>query len=301
MTRLQKISSLFLLCFAGLSMAQCPPSNFSQKDSEKLIANKFQVKDVALRNNLAIELLACIESTDPYWRDTIAFTSNSIWLRSNLLSNETVQAMRIQLLADIENSDDFDGFRRPFAALLLSEVARVDRIKETFSAEEFNALIAPTANYMASISDYRGFDEKTGWRHAVAHSSDLVLQLSINPRIDAEQQKQLLDALATQIAPASNVFYQYGEPERLQRAVYYAYQTHKLDDTYWQQWFERISSPAPLENWGSAFTTQAGLAKRHNTLNFLFALCAIAYSDKNEKSASLTTFCDASFKRINGG
>lgn len=301
MNHINKLLSLPLFFFTGISMAQCPPANFSQQDSEKLVAQKFQINDDALRNNLAFGLLSCIGSPDPYWRDTIAFTSLSIWLRSNLLDIETVQVMRAQLLADLENSEDPEGFRRPFAALLLSEVARVDRIKETFSAEEFNALIAPTANYMASINDYRGFDEKTGWRHAVAHSSDLILQLSLNLRINAEQQAQLLDALAKQIAPSSNVFYQYGEPERLQRAVYYAYQSKKLDDTYWTKWFDSLSSPAPLESWGSAFTSQAGLAKRHNTLSFLFTLCATAYSDKSEKSASLTKYCDASFKRINGG
>jgi hypothetical protein len=33
------------------------------------------------------------------------------------------------------------------------------------------------AALVRSIRDYRGFDEREGWRHAVAHTSDAMLQL----------------------------------------------------------------------------------------------------------------------------
>jgi hypothetical protein len=151
-------------------------------------------------------------------------------------------------------------------------VARTDRIDNTFTPAMRAELVEVAANYLASVHDYRGFSETEGWRHGVAHGSDLVLQLVLNPNIDAAQIERLMNAVATQVAPRGEVFYIYGEPGRLARAVFYAWARETVAPAFWQAWFGGIENPAPMGNWNEAFTSQAGLARRHNTMAFLLAL-----------------------------
>jgi hypothetical protein len=127
-------------------------------------------------------------------------------------------------------------------------------------------------SYMRSIRDYRGFDEREGWRHAVAHTSDAMLQLSVHPRTSKAQLDQMLAAIATQVAPAGEHFYIYGEGDRLAQAVFYIAKRklHTADE--WRAWFEQVAAPAPLASWREAWTSQSGIARRQNTMQFLSML-----------------------------
>jgi hypothetical protein len=122
------------------------------------------------------------------------------------------------------------------------------------------------------VRDYRGFDAREGWRHGVAHSSDLMLQLAVNPRTTKAQLDQMLAAIASQIAPAGEHSYIYGEGDRLAQAVFYIAKRklHTADE--WRKWFEQVAAPAPLANWRDAWTSQSGIAKHHNTMQFLTTL-----------------------------
>ena len=197
----------------------CPPPPLTRNDLDALKAGDFAVSSAEERNRLAVVLLACFDDPDPAVRDGIVFEGLSHWLRAGELAPETIRALAAQLspaLAD--SSGDPTGFRKPFAALLLSEVARSDRLEPVLDDASRTALAHLAARYLASVTDYRGFDPREGWRHGVAHGADLVLQLGLNPRLDATDIEALLAALAQQVAPAGPVFYTFGEPERLARS-----------------------------------------------------------------------------------
>ena len=76
--------------------------------------------------------------------------------------------------------------------------------------------------------------------------SDLMLQLAVNPRTTKAQLDQMLAAIATQVAPAGEHFYIYGEGDRLAQAVFYIAKRklHTADE--WRKWFEQVAAPAPL-------------------------------------------------------
>ena len=171
-------------------------------------------------------------------------------------------------------AEDPDGFRAPFAALVLSEVARIDRIAAWMSPKQRNALLVAGADYLVSVRDYRGFDAGQGWRHGVAHGADLLMQLALNPALDRAQLDRILAAVATQVAPAGEHAYTYGEPERLARPVIFVLKRGLHDDVAWSLWLQGVVAPAPMADWSGAFGSQAGLAKRHNTRAFLLALYA---------------------------
>ena len=105
-------------------------------------AAEWSVADDARRQALAIALADCLASPDPVLRDDLAFEALSHWMRAGLLGPTTLQTLRLALLPQLRpESVDPAGFRQPFAALALSEVARVDRLEPYLSSEERAGLL----------------------------------------------------------------------------------------------------------------------------------------------------------------
>jgi hypothetical protein len=205
----------------------------------------FAVEDDEHRNRLAIALLTCTGESDPDIRDGVVYEGLATWLRGSQLTAATVGHLRSNLQEQLRGPEDPDGFRKPFAALVLAEVARTDRIEPAFTSAQREQLVQVASTYLSGVRDYRGFSAAEGWRHGVAHGSDLALQLILNPNINAEQVQRLLSAIAVQVAPAGAVFYIYGEPGRLARAAFYALRREDLPSQDGYAWLHRLADPDP--------------------------------------------------------
>ncbi len=263
--------SLVLLLAAPALRADCLAIDGGRGGLLALKSDAFSVDDDARRQQLALQLVDCLGSADPELRDGVAFEALSTWMRADQLEVSTLQALRRQLLERLQAPDDALGVRRPFVVLVLSEVARVDRLAARFSVEELGDLVDACVAFLDRIDDYRGFENGVGWRHQVAHGADWVLQLVLNPRVDEAAAARLLDALGRQIAPP-DVAYRHGEPERIARAVFFAHQRDVLDSVYWDRSFGRLADPTPFPSWRAAGLDESGLARRHDVLAFLHAL-----------------------------
>ena len=274
------------LAFSSASVAQCPPQSMTRGELFELKAQAFVVDDDAARNRLALDLLGCLADPDPKMRDGVVYEAIATWGRGELLLPDTLQALRGGLIAKLKGEDDPQQFRRAFAALVLSEVARVDRIKPVFSDTERQQLATVAADFIRGVEDYRGYDEQVGWRHQVAHASDVVLQLALNPQMPTESVMEMLDAMSVQIAPAA-VGYTHSEPERFARAAFYAHQRGALNADWWQGWLSRVTAAAPAESWAAAQQTKAGITRRNNLFAFLFALHFAAANADNEAGNEL--------------
>jgi hypothetical protein len=265
----------------------CPPTGYARESLIELKQNGFMIAEQEQRDKLAVDLMGCLADPDPALRDGVAFEGVSTWMRGQQLSTGTVLAIYANLLNQVQDPSDANGFQQPFAALMLAEVARVDRLENVLSPEMRGELVDVATRYLTGVTDYRGFSDTEGWRHGVAHGSDLVVQLVLNPNILPPQIEQLMGAVASQIAPAGAVFYVYGEPGRLARAAYYAWSRGIVDDAFWNGWFAGITNPRPMDNWGQSFASQSGLAKRNNTLSFLLALHFNAILAEDESGQAL--------------
>jgi Protein of unknown function (DUF2785) len=277
--------------------ALCPPAPWSRAELVALRNSEFVLPESEKRNQLALGLLSCLGDPDPELRDGVAFTGLSHWLRAKELDAATQLALAERLLAMLGKEMDPAGFERPFAALVLSEVARADRIEPVLPEPLLRAVTDRTVAFLETVTDYRGFDPREGWRHSVAHGADLVLQLGVNPRVAAAGQRALLEALARQIAPAE-VFYHFGEPERLARAVFFVHQRGDLDQKFWDEWFARRGDAAPLASWGASYESLQGLARRHDTVAFLQAVAFAARSNRSPQSEKLAALADRELTRI---
>jgi len=295
--------SLELVQISALAAGQCPPPGYGLPELFDIKRSGFVVGDDQERNALAIGLLACLANPDPAVRDGVVYEGIAHWLRDDSPSRRTIDSLFAGLMEQISAGPDSNGFRQPFAALILSEVARTDRMAETLTDAKREKLVEAAAGYLSGVRDYRGFSEAEGWRHGVAHGSDLVLQLVLNPHIDADQVQRLVAAVFSQVAPDGELFYHYGEPERLARATFYAWRRDVVGHSAWAEWFEAVSSPQPLEGWQASFSSQAGLAKRHNTLAFLLVMHLYATAAENEQGRyeELDNMVMQAIDRVTGG
>jgi len=295
-TRLRSGIGALLLGSAAAAAAACPPAGLDTAALEALKKAEWAVPDDTRRQALALELLDCLASPDPRLRDELAFDALSRWLRGKLVTPATLQAMRAALLPQLRpDATDAAGFRQPFAALALAEVARADRLQPFLSPAERAELVDAAAAYLRGVRDYRGFDAREGWRHGVAHGADLVLQLGLHPALDAVQLKMLLAAIAAQVAPAGEHFYVYGEGERLMAPVFYIARRNAFPAEEWSAWFGALAAARPK----AAPPTAASLAARHNLSQFFLSLYAsLKESGTPEMQARLLPGVTAALKSL---
>lgn len=269
MRKLVVVALLFGSFACVPAMASCPPEGQSRESLEALKALQFTLPDPQARQALAEGLVDCLGDPDPALRDGIAYEALAHWMRAGELDELGLRTLRDALYAALA-ADDADGFRRPFAALVLSEIARTNRVEPWMTPEERGAMVEAAARYMASIEDYRGFDDKAGWRHGVAHGSDWLMQLALDPALDRGQLDRILAAVATQVVPSQAHAYVFGEPGRLARPVLFVAKRGLHTEAEWTAW---MSAFAPkLGDAKRAYADAAWLARRHDLLAFLTAL-----------------------------
>jgi hypothetical protein len=249
--------------------AACPPEGRTKENLLALKALQFTVPDAAERQALAEGLVDCLGEPDPAIRDGVAYEALAKWMRAKEIDAAGLRTLRDRLTAMLRE-DDPDGFRRPFAALVLSEVARTDRVAPWMSPEERNAMVDAAAAYVEGIGDYRGYDDREGWRHGVAHGADWLMQLSLNDALERKQLDRILLAVSSQVVPNATHAYVFGEPGRLARPVLFIAKRGVYTPTEWEAW---LSAFAPrLGDKERAYMDSAWLAKRHDLLAFLTAL-----------------------------
>jgi hypothetical protein len=272
MNRLQAAVASLLLFAAPARALDCAPAGAGRAELEALRAGGFELTDDVRRQALALGLVDCLGDPDPAIRDGIAFEALQRWLRADAVTPATRQAMLPRLLAASDPAaPDASGVHRPFAILVLSEVARTDRLHPWMDEASRGAVLERAVGFLTTLRDYRGFDPREGWRHGVAHGADLVTQLVLNPALGRAEVDRLMAAVASQVIPPGEHAYVEGEPERLARALLYAAQRglHSADD--WQAWLARLMEAPPGLPWSETFSRREILMRRHNLAAFLYA------------------------------
>lgn len=270
--------------FAAHAASACKPLGMSKAELRALKAAEFEIANEKERERFAFALLECLASPDPELRDKIAYEAYVALMRGENLDAEVVRRLGGELIVILQKEEsDPNGFEKPFAALVLAEVARTDRVGDTLNDEGRQALVDAAAAYLTFVTDYRGFDDTEGWRHGVAHTADLAMQLAFNTKTSAAQLQNLRDAVMVQIIPDTTHFYIYGEPARLARPILVMAMNEAFTEEEWAAWFAALADPAPLENWGEAYESKRGLARLHNLKAFGQAVYVNADASENEK------------------
>lgn len=279
----------------ALAAPACPPEGWPLERLETLRQSGFVVADPGERATLAYALSNCLAASDPQLRDELAYEALSTWMRKGELAPDTLRALRDRFYAMLGEPDP-DGVAWPFAALALSEVARTDRISPWMTPAERTAMVLRAVTYLESVRDYRGFEPGEGWRHGVAHGADWLMQLTLNPALDAPQLHRIVDAVAAQVVPATGVAYVFGEPQRLAAPIVYAAQRGVRDEAGWTAWFAalvpRLGDPS------QAWKDPAWLARRHDLVAFLQAVYVEANQSTDKRTRTVIPGVVAALKAL---
>ena len=146
------------------------------------------------------------------------------------------------------------------------------------------------------MQDYRGFDDKQGWRHGVAHGADWLMQLALNPALDRAQAGRILAAVATQAVPESAHAYVFGEQGRLVRPVVAVARHGLLTDADWATWF--ASLPPRMGEAELAYADSDWLARRHDLMTFFTSLYLEADQSSDERIRALKPAVVAALKTV---
>lgn len=286
---------LLLLSAAPPAFAACPPEGQSRESLQALKVLKFAMPDAGERRALALGLADCLGDPDPALRDGIAYEALAHWLRAGGLDADATRALRDRLYALIDGGEG-EGFARPFAALVLSEVARSDRIAPWMTPVERESMVGKAAAYVETVEDYRGFDDAEGWRHGVAHGADWLLQLALNPALERMQLDRILAAVAAQAVPERAHAYVFNEPGRLARPVLYIAKRDLHSEADWQAWF--ASLPPRLGDPELAYADSAWLARRHDLMAFFLSLYLEADQSEEAPIRALKPAIVAALKQV---
>lgn len=242
-------------------------------------------------------LAACLGDPDPAMRDDFAFTLWSEGLRGKYLTPAQMRYTLGLLTRMVAAPDDVAGFRRPFAALTLSEIARADRVEAFLTEAELHALTETAAAYLRGVHDYRGFIAGEGWRHGVAHGADAMLQLALNPRLSRADADLILGAVAAQIAPPGSHAYVHGEARRLARPILFLAKRTDIDDAAWAAWFQALH-PDDAVRWKTPYASEAGLAAVHNSSAFGDAIYVAASESQDAQIRRLAPLAAGLLKAL---
>lgn len=279
---------------------QCFSKEWTKPAFAKLKGEKFVLKNKAQKDALSLQLLNCLANPDAKIRDGIAFETLSFWLRNDHLSN-VIHLKMYDYLTNVLTSKvkDSNGVYQSFSMLMLSEVARVDRKTPFLTGVQRDRLVIIGTNFLTNLRDYRGFTDNVGWRHGIAHSSDLMLQLALNPKITKAQLDTMLDALASQVTANDQHAYIHGEPKRIAMAVLYIFLKKQHSVEEWNKWLSSVITSSPFNQWQDVYKSEKGLTKLHNTQSFLFSLYATIKASKNETLVKMVPALENAIKEVN--
>jgi hypothetical protein len=214
---------------------------------------------------LATEAAQLLGSTDPEIRDGIAYEAIAAWVyRDQVLNAAQLQQLQAQLernaVSGLGHTDDDTLFLRSFSILALSVLAAEDLQKPFLTRQQYAGLVDLGVRSLTQERDLRGYVAVKGWGHATAHAADLLKFLARNPRLTAAQQQRIVEAVATRLRSAREVFV-WGEDARLAATLGAVARRADAEAASFSRWFDELRA-AHHRLWDGEFDPALYVAER---------------------------------------
>lgn len=194
---------------------------------------------------LTTELLTKLGSTDPVWRDELAYPILEHWIHRGYYSPDELRELAAGMLANLRvglgEAQTDTVFLRAFSVLVLMQIVGCDDEMHVLLPADVHAYLDAGLAYLASERDLRGYVPEKGWAHAVAHTADLLLMLARSRHLAAPDLERILDGIANKMRERVPHVYLYAEDERMAYAVMAALRRNLLGMRYLHSWLGRLS------------------------------------------------------------
>lgn len=140
----------------------------------------FAVPEGRPLTELVAELVGMLRSPDPVVRDRQAYSTLATWIGRGVLSADELRELGDQM---VPRFGDAELQARTFAPLILDSIVGAGVFEPGW--------VPPFERWYVAEEDLRGYDEKLGWLHAVAHGADLLGTLGQHPAVEPVQMLRL--------------------------------------------------------------------------------------------------------------
>jgi len=183
--------------------------------------NNFLPPDDKTIGELVPAMLAHVGSVDPVLRDELIYSAFAIWIyRHKALKTEQLREILHVVLDDNhihfklgeQNTDSV--FTRSFSALLIPLFLDAHRKQAFLSTDELHKIKDKLLYFFQNEKDLRGYVDKKGWAHAIAHASDAIDELSLCSEMSTSDLKEVLETI--RFAAGKTIYsYSHLEEERM--------------------------------------------------------------------------------------
>jgi len=243
---------LAVVTWTQTALAEQPKFSHDREFWRAIPKNRFAVPDGQPVYPLLRELSGYLGSKDPELRDDLAYSIIAVWIHRQ----KDVSAVELDSLADewignlrigIGESGTDTVLKRSFSALCLSTLAERDSKAPFLGEQRYRELLTGALAYLKDERDLRGFDPVLGWIHATAHTADLLAALAANALFRIEDQARVLEAIATRLLSAHEIF-AYGEQDGLALAAATIARRKDFDASAFDRWVTALDA-ADQEVW----------------------------------------------------
>ncbi|HZX06413.1 DUF2785 domain-containing protein [Kribbella sp.] len=162
-------------------------------DWEQVREGGFAVPEGRAVPELVAELVGMLRSPDPAVRDRQAYSTLATWVGRGVLSEQELRDLGDEL---VPRFGDPEIQARTFVPLILDVIVSAGVFEPRW--------VPPFERWYVGEQDLRGYDEKLGWLHAVAHGADLLGTFGQHPAVEPVQMLRL--GIGRLLTPTSYVF-----------------------------------------------------------------------------------------------
>jgi hypothetical protein len=212
------------------------------------------------------DVLRMLRSADPAERDDVAYFA-MVHRISTGAEDDDLVALGDEMARRLT---DPEIQVRTFAALILAEVVEHDMASGRATTGAVLRWRDAFAAWYPAERDLRGWDERLGWLHAVAHGADALAVFGRSPRLGRDDLRGLLGVAAERLLAETDYVLRDQEEDRLAYALALVLSRTELDEEDSVGWLAPIcdaftaGEPGPVP----AFATNA-----MRTLRMLYLLC----------------------------
>lgn len=191
-----------------------------QQQLEEIRNNNYILDNTLNIDSLSSNMLEQIGDTDSYLRDKLIYSTFFHLIKKEYLSHTQLQKLLLEsigekyLLYKIHSDDEDAVFTRAFTTLLIALIIDADTNHNFLSQTDISNVKDQLILYMNNEHDFRGYVQKHGWAHSIAHASDTFEALVNSPKLETLYYEEILQTLLNKVCVHS-IYYKYEEDEHI--------------------------------------------------------------------------------------